>query len=276
MVESTNGVVGSVAGLWRFPVKSMGGEQIDEVEISGQGLVGDRAFALVDEDTGKVVTGRDVRLFPDLLGCRAAFVEPPRSDHDLPPVCITLQGGQAVTSDSGNADRLLSEHFRREVTLVRSAPAAFTIEQSAFLAKVGVSSSVAAGSLLDAFPVTVLTTSSLTQMAALQPESRFDTRRFRMNVIVGTREPGFLENAWIGRELALGDTVKLKVTLPDPRCVMTTLAQDDLGHDPEILRSLARHNRLPVGPAGLLPCAGVYAVVNAPGTMRARDRVMLT
>ena len=63
-------VVGSVAGLWRFPVKSMAGERIDHAEITGKGILGDRAYALIDSLTGKVVSAKSVRLFPDVLSCR--------------------------------------------------------------------------------------------------------------------------------------------------------------------------------------------------------------
>ncbi len=108
----TGGVVGSVAALWRFPVKSMRGEQLEEVEVTGQGLVGDRAYALIDVDTGKVVSAKSVRLFPDLLGCTATFVEPPRSDRALPPVRLELPNGASVTSDSGDVDRILSAFLR--------------------------------------------------------------------------------------------------------------------------------------------------------------------
>ena len=73
----------------------------------------------------------------------------------------------------------------------------------------------------------------------------------------------------------IGDTVRLNVALPDPRCVMTTLAQDDLPNDTDILRTLTRHNRIRVGDAGQFPCAGVYAVVAASGTVRTGDRVGL-
>ena len=124
--------------------------------------------------------------------------------------------------------------------------------------------------------MSVLTTSTLEQLNQLRPESRFDNRRFRMNVIVETRETGFVENGWIGHELAIGDAVRLNVAMPDPRCVMTTLAQDELPNDTDVLRTLTRHNRLQVGDAGQYPCAGVYAVVESPGTMRAGDRVALT
>jgi uncharacterized protein len=297
-MTATSGVVGSVVGLWRFPVKSMSGEQVEHADVSNHGLVGDRAFALIDTVTGKVVSAKSVRLFPGVLDCRAAYVEPPQAGRDLPPVRITLPDGQAVTSDAGDVDRVLSAHFRREVTLGRAAPDDFTIDQyhpdiegvdppgqrntfveqklgSALFAELGLPSPVPAGSFMDVFPVSVLTTSTIAQLTELQPESRFDVRRFRMNVIVGTTGPGFAENAWTGREVALGDSVRLGVALPDPRCVMTTLAQHDLPADSDILRTLARHNRVQVGGLGLLPCAGVYAVVAAPGVVRTGDRVVL-
>ena len=94
-------------------------------------------------------------------------------------------------------------------------------------------------------------------------------------VIVRTTEPGFRENDWVGHALGMGPTVRLNVALPDPRCVMTTLAQGDLPNDTDILRTLTRHNRIRVGEAGLFPCAGVYAVVVTPGMVRAGDGVGL-
>src|SRR5213594_5180687 len=97
---ATSEVVGSVAGLWRFPVKSMRGEQLQEVDVTARGIVGDRAYALIDKDTGKVVSAKSVRLFPNLLDCKAAFVEPPRRGGDLPPVQILLPDSTTVRSDS--------------------------------------------------------------------------------------------------------------------------------------------------------------------------------
>jgi uncharacterized protein len=95
-----------------------------------------------------------------------------------------------------------------------------------------------------------------------------------MNVIVGTPARGFVENEWLGRTLAIGDDVQLGVALPDPRCVMPSLAQEDLPKDSQILKALARHNRIEVAGA-LYPCAGVYAVAEATGTIRKDDRVSL-
>ena len=277
----------------------MGGERLEQGEFTERGLVGDRAHALIDVDTGKVASAKSARLFPGLLGCRATFVEPPRLDSDLPPVRIALPDGTSVTSDSGDVDRVLSAFFRRAVTLARNAPDNFTIDQyhpdvenvdpaghrdavveqklgSAFFAEAGLPSPVPVGSFFDLFPVSVLTTSTLGQLSELQPNSKFDARRFRMNVIVSTNEAGFVENNWIGHELAIGDAIRLHVALPDPRCVMTTLAQEELPGDTGILRALVQHNRIQVGDAGRFPCAGAYAVVQASGDVRTGDRVSLT
>lgn len=289
--------VGSVATLWRFPVKSMGGEQLRDVEVTERGVLGDRAYALIDKDTGKVVSAKSAKRFPKMLDCKAAFVEAPRRGSDLPPVQILLPNGTTVRSDSGEVDRVLSAHFKRNVALGRVAPEDFTIDQyhpdvegadpggnrdtvvatklgSALFADLKMESPVPVGSFFDVFPLSVLTTSTLAQLDEVQPQSRFDQRRFRMNVIVKTERSGFVENGWVGHKLGFGDGARLK-TLLDPRCVMTTLAQDDLPQDTDVLRTLVRHNREQVGDLGQYPCAGVYAVVAAPGTVRIGDRVVL-
>jgi uncharacterized protein YcbX len=288
--------VGSVAELWRFPVKSMKGERLQELTVTERGVLGDRAYALIDAATGKVASAKSVKLFPDLLACRVAFVEAPRAKCEVPPVRIDLPNGRSVTSDSGDINRALSAYFRRDVTLARVAPDDFTIDQyhpdvegadpggnrdtvvaqklgSALFATLGIDSPVPVGAFFDVFPLSVMTTSTLARLNELRPQSRFEPRRFRMNVIVKTEQPGFAENAWVGRELRFGDGARITVALLDPRCVMTTLAQEDLPQDVDVLRTLVHHNRLQVGDLGQFPCAGVYAVVAAQGTVRTGDHV---
>lgn len=288
----------TITELWRFPVKSMGGESLKDVALTGQGVLGDRAYALIDTATGKVASAKSVKLFPHLLDCRATFVEPPQAGGDAPAVRITLPDGRTVTSDEGDCDQHLSAFFHREVRLARAAPSDFTIDQyhpdlegidpaghrntvveqqlgAAFFASAGLPSPVAAGTLFDLFPVSVITTGTLARLSELRPDSRFDARRFRMNVIVSTDADGFVENAWVGHTVALGDTVRVRVAMPDPRCVMTTLAQDDLPGDTDILRTLAGHNKIHLEGAGPSPCAGVYAVVESPGPLRVGHRVAL-
>ena len=289
--------VGTIRALWRYPVKSMLGEELEALDLSEGGVVGDRAYAVRDRETGKVASAKHPKLWPNLLACRAAFVDAPRPGDELPPVRIELADGNAVLSDAPDVDTVLSRFFGRRVELAHAAQSGYTIDQyhpdeenydpeghrdevvearlgAAFFNERGLPSAVGEGSFFDLFPFSVLTTSSLDQLGVLEPESRFDPRRFRMNVIVETPARGFVENNWLGRTLALGDDVRLGVALPDPRCVMPSLAQEDLPKDSGILKALARHNRIDVAGA-LYPCAGVYAVAESTGTIRQGDPVTL-
>jgi uncharacterized protein YcbX len=289
--------VGTIGALWRFPVKSMLGEELDAVDLGEGGVVGDRAYAIRDRETGKVASAKHPKLWPNLFECRATFVEPLSPGDELPPVRIELADGTSVMSDAADVDAVLSRFFGREVELARAAENGYTIDQyhpdeenydpdghrdevvevglgAAFFNERGLPSAVPEGSFFDLYPLSVLTTSTLDQLGELEPQSRFDTRRFRMNVIVDTPEHGFVENEWVGHALAIGDNVRLGVALPDPRCVMPSLAQEDLPKDPRILKALARHNRIDVAGA-LYPCAGVYAVAETTGTIRKGDRISL-
>ena len=292
-------IVGSLLEISRFPVKSMQGESLEHADLDAVGVLGDRAYALLDTETGKVVSAKSVRLFPDLLACRAAFVESPQAGSEMPPVRITLPNGTEVVSGSSQTGRALSAYFQREVSLVQAAPENFTIDMyhpdidgvdsaghrdafveqklgSALFAELGLPSPVPVGKLFDVFPMTVLTTSTLERLRELDSGSTFDPRRFRMNAVVKTTGVGFVENDWVEHELSIGAVLKLGVAMPDSRCVMTTLAQADLPHEPDVLRTLARHNRIQVGPAGRSPCAGVYAAVTAAGRIAVGDEVGLT
>jgi len=213
-------------------------------------------------------------------------------------VQITLPDGTTVRSDAPDIDAALSRALRREVRLASTAPEDFTIDMyhpdiegvdpagrrdmtveqrlgSAIFAQMGIPSPVPIGAFFDVFPMSILTTSTLDKLSQISPKSLFDLRRFRMNLIVSTEEVGFVENHWIGSALQVGGSVRLRPTMPDSRCVMTTLAQPDLLNDPEVLRTLVRHNRLDVGGGAPVPCAGVYAVVEAPGHVRVGDSVAL-
>jgi len=287
--------VGKVRALWRFPIKSMLGEELEAVDLGEDGVVGDRAYAVVDRETGKVASAKHPKLWPNLLGCSASFVEQPRRGDQAPPVQIDLADGGSVRSDAADVDDVLSRFFGRDVELASAAQNGYTIDQyhpdeedydpdghrdevveaqlgAAFFNERGLPSAVAEGSFFDLFPVSVLTTSTLERFGELEPESRFDLRRFRMNVIVDTPTAGFVENEWVGQSLTIGDGVQLGVALPDPRCVMPSLAQPDLERDPKILKTLAKHNRIDVGGVRY-PCAGVYAVAEAGGTIRKDDQV---
>ncbi len=266
--------VATVVALWRYPVKSMMGEQLNAVEVTDRGLLGDRAYALVDRETGKVASAKFPRKWPTLLAHRATYVEPPAGADGLPAVRITLPDGRIIQSDDPDADRVLSADLGRDVALDRSAPEAPSLEEywpdieGLDHRDALTDEAMPPGTFFDLGIVHLLTTATLDRLRQLYPEGRFEVRRFRPNVVVGPTdgEAGFIENEWVGRSVAIGDEVRLRITQPCPRCVMTTVAQDDLPKDPGILRTAARHNDVNVG---------VYATVERPGRVRRGDEVWL-
>ena len=112
-----NTAQGSVASLWRYPVKSMLGEELSASEVTERGLLGDRAYALVDSADGKAATAKNPRKWPTLFGFSATFTEPPHTGASVPPVRITLPDGTTITSQQGNINQVLSGALGRTVTL---------------------------------------------------------------------------------------------------------------------------------------------------------------
>ena len=106
-----------------------------------------------------------------------------------------------------------------------------------------------AGTFFDSATVHLVTTATLDTLRSLYPEGRFEPRRFRPNIIVATppEATGFVENEWVGREITIGPSVRLRVTMATGRCVMTTLAQGDLPRDRGILKTAVEHNNAAVG-----------------------------
>jgi uncharacterized protein YcbX len=268
----------SVATLWRYPVKSMMGEELNAAEITERGVVGDRQFAIVDASTGKVAGAKNPRRWANFFEFRAAYVEPPKSASNLPAVRLTLPDGAVVTSDQPGLPQALSRALGREVALAEAQRSGESSEAQAeeywpdmegldFRDTV-TDFELPAGTFFDLAVVHLLTTATIDRLCMLYPEGRFEVRRFRPNIVVTTRpdEEGFVENAWIDHTIAIGDEVRLRVTGPCPRCVMTTLAQGDLPKDAGILRAAAQHNRANVG---------VYADVIVGGTVRRGDPVTL-
>src|SRR5438128_10955932 len=106
---------GSVVGLWRYPVKSMMGEELNAAEVTDRGLVGDRQFAVVDASTGRVAGAKNPRKWGNFFDFRAAYVEPPERGSKLPAVRLTLPDGTIVTSEQPDLAQLLSRALGREV-----------------------------------------------------------------------------------------------------------------------------------------------------------------
>ena len=267
--------LGSVVSLWRYPVKSMMGEELNAAEVTERGLLGDRAYALIDGSDGKAATAKNPRKWPRLFDFRASFTEPVRPGAMAPPVRIELPDGTTVTSDRGDCNKILSNALTREVT-VRAARSEAVDAEEYWPDMEGLDHrdtvtdfTLPEGTFFDVAMVHLLTTATLDRLRELYPQGRFEARRFRPNIVVqlASGEKDFAENAWVGRALTIGAAVRVNITGPCGRCVMTTLAQGDLPKDTGILRTAARHNKVNVG---------VYAAVARGGTIRRGDPVRLS
>ena len=274
MANTTQTVLGSVVSLWRYPVKSMMGEELNASEVTDRGLLGDRGYALVDPSNGKVASAKNPRKWPKLFDCRAAFIETLRTGKKIPPVRITLPNGAIVTSKQGDLNQVLSQVLGREVTLGTTVPKSPSLEEywpdiEGLAHKETVTDeAMPTNTFFDCAVVHVLTTATIDRLRELYPQGRFEVRRFRPNIVVepASGERNFVENNWIGHTLVVGEEVRLNVTGPCPRCVMTTLPQGDLPKDAGILRTAAQHNRANVG---------IYATVLRGGTIHRGDAVRL-
>jgi uncharacterized protein len=274
MSHTTETEMGSVVSLWRYPVKSMMGEELNATEVTERGLLGDRAYALVDRSDGKVATAKNPRKWPRLFDFRATFIEPARVAAKVPPVRIVLSDGTTVTSDQDDLNEILSKALNRAVTLGAAQRGAATAEEywpdmEGLDHRDAVTDfTLPEGTFFDCATVHLLTTATLDRLRELYAQGRFEVRRFRPNIIVqlASGEKGFAENGWVDHTLAIGDEVSLSITGPCGRCVMTTLAQGDLPKDPGILRTAAQHNQVNVG---------VYAAVVRGGTIRRGDPIRI-
>lgn len=276
---------GSVQSLWRYPVKSMAGEELDESEVTAHGLWGDRAYALIDSTDGKVASAKNPRKWPQLLELGAAYSEHPGRGAALPAVRITLPDGTTVSSTQPDIDAVLSRASGRQVTLQAAAvghenvggsspprPGTATAEEYwPDLEGLDLRDTVTAfdlppGTFFDSAMVHVLTTATLDRLTELSPGGQVATARFRPNIVIDTAETaaGFVENGLVGRTLLLGEQVRLAVSEPCQRCVMITLPQGGLPKDSRILRTVAQHNKTHVG---------VYASVTRGGRVCRGDHI---
>ena len=270
--------LGTVAAIFRYPVKSMLGESIESAEIQDSGIVGDRVWAVRDEVRGNFMTGKRVGA---LMGCTGRS---PRSGAGVPE--IELPTGDAFRADDPSAGRRLSTYLGHPVTLwpcesppAERTPAVSPDELEAILARApGEPSPDLSGipkellelgsgpvkPFVDLAPLMLLTAESIATILRSAPETTIDVRRFRPSVTINaTEQSRFPEQQWIGRRVRVGDSV-WQVRMTCPRCVMTTHGFADLPHDPTVMRRL-------VSEAG--GNLGVYASVERPGRIHVGDAV---
>lgn len=281
-----NGAAGTVLAIRRHPVKSMIGEELDAGDVTEAGLIGDRSYALIDLSDGKVASAKNPKKWGRLFEFRAEYEATFRAGEDIPAVRITMPDGSSVSSADPDAHLAFSEALGRKVRLNQrergqegvvetSSPNPWMPKLEEYwpedvegLAHSGVVTDevMPESTFFDFAPIHILTTATLQTLEQVYPAGQFEVQRFRPNLVVEPPDgqTGFVENDWVGRIIQIGEEVRLRITGPCPRCVMTTLPQSNLPKDTGILRAAAQHNGAAVG---------VYASVARAGHVRKGDAV---
>jgi uncharacterized protein YcbX len=230
-------IVGVVAGLARYPVKSVLGEELDEAELEARGVVGDRCWAFYTEDggIGSGKTSQRFRRVDGLLGLRSSLT------GDVPE--LHLPDGRTVRVDDPGAGEVLGGLLGRAVTLRRET----TVPHH------------------DDAPVHLVTTAGLRALGT-ETGREVDPVRFRANLVLDVEGAGYAEDRWVGRELAVGDEVVLGIEFGMPRCVMVDAVHDGLPAEPRVLTTLGRTHDVEFGLA---------ATVARGGTIRRGDAARL-
>ena len=283
-------MVGRVAEIWRYPVKSMGGERLAQSTVAVRGLHADRMWAVRDVEFDRFTTARR---WPILLRCSARFMSDPADQSAVPgdvlDVIVTFpDGSEVASSDPAIHDRLseligkparleslpaLSEKrryrtpqatqadMRRQFAIADGEPlpdfSMFPVRKLAKLARYA----TPVGALYDAYPILLLTRASLRAMAEFSTGSQFDVRRFRPNVLIDRDGAELAEFGWCGGQLRARD-VTFDVEIPGLRCSIPTRQQGELRADPDILRTINLHAD---------HCLGVYANVAKAGVLAEGD-----
>lgn len=281
-------IVGRIAEIWRHPVKSMEGERLERAALGANGIPGDRAWAVRDEERGGI---RGAKKIPRLMACRARYASEPGASGPAPAPEITLPSGDVLRASDADAAERVSDAVGRKISLWPLLPASsldhyrrgapdspdMLTELRAMFGRTPdeplpdfrkfppelVEYESPPGTYFDAYPLLVITQATLRRLRALAPQSTIDVRRFRPNFVIASEVEGFPELAWAGRKLRVGGAA-LEVVGPCPRCVMITHGFGDVPQDTGLMRTVVREADQNVG---------VYANVASAGDVRVGDAV---
>lgn len=291
-----------ISEIWRYPVKSLGGERLSGTHITSEGIVGDRSWALVDDETGNVVSAKRVRYWGGLLMCRARLLDE-SAGNELAGLAIEFPDGTELTADNPLTVARLAEMTGRTVRFQYATRDVKTMEMDwAPESQIGMEKAVEATSARvrqdagagsdpvgsvptggagsryhDLAPIHLLTTSSVRQLADGKSVGS-DVRKFRPNLVVGEDgwDVGYVEDAWLDRSIGIGAVV-LSPTTPVSRCVMVTLEHRDATRDKNALRRIAQQHRVKTPyTTAPTPCLGLYTDVATEGVVRIGDPVTVS
>ncbi|HEX4194475.1 MAG TPA: MOSC N-terminal beta barrel domain-containing protein, partial [Stellaceae bacterium] len=189
--------LGHIAELWRYPVKSMRGEALQSLAVDQHGVIGDRYFALKD-GTGRLGSGKTTRRFRQIEGL-LDFTAVTENGA----VIIRFPDGRAMRADDPALNAVLTAACGIEISVESE-------DQDKIMHR-------------DSAPLHLLTEASIVWLRERLPNVAIDARRFRPNIVIaGVAATGLHEQEWLGRTIAIGDTLIVKAKEATVRCVMTT------------------------------------------------------
>lgn len=238
--------LGHVKEIWRYPVSSLGGEQLDATNLLPDGVSGDRKWCLVDTASGRPAAPETDQKWRPALFLQSRLIEDDVEIGFPDAVWVPIQ-------DPDIPNRLAS-YF------------GFPVEARAYGSRVGHASNTPVANRYEPSPVHVVTTASLQHLSSLTSSDGISARRFRPTIVLQTDvEPGFIESAWIGSDLIVG-SVTLRATEETKRCGMTLIAQPNIDENAEVLRTIVRQNHRNFG---------IYCSVKTSGRLIIGDRLSI-
>jgi uncharacterized protein YcbX len=275
---------GVVSALWRYPVKSVLGEAMQSASLTPAGLHKDRAYAIVDVESGKVASAKRPQLWRKMLEL-SAVSEPDDS------FSIRFPDGEVVGVADAAIDGKLSAFLGRAVRMSAQAAATDSLDRAVpeEVLALGEGAQVDSihlvlaqgspeGGFFDYAPYHVMTRASLDFVRDALGDDSILVERYRANIVIDC--PGvapFAENGWTGAELRIGPDAVLTITGATPRCAVPMLSHGDLPKAPGALTKLVELNRIALaefGP-GLYPCLGAFATLKRPGVVSVDEKVEL-
>jgi len=255
-------IVGKIDSLWRYPVKSMRGEELDEAFASFSGIYGDRLFAFESSASPKGFPYLTAREQQRLLQYHPHFRNPDKAARPINLTEAESMGANPVWADP--SELMVDVETPDGRTLAVDDPALIDMIRADIDQKHQLTLMRSERAMTDCRPVSIFSLQSARQLGE-ETGTPIDKRRFRANVYVDlTSAQGFAENEFVGKSLRIGPKVVVTVLERDARCVMITLDPDTGEKSPEILKKVAQaHDGM----------AGVYGAVIVEGRLHMGDSV---
>lgn len=235
--------IGNIKEIWRYPIKSVGGEELDAVYVDENGIWGDRIFAFKENKTDLIVSAKHPKKWGKLIECKASYANNKLSftlRNDAKKILTNNEIEAAVRSLCAHEVSLVKQSRINETREADRSPLG---ELGTVINKETLATASKEGHFFDYAPLHIITTATIKQFEKLYPQGNFNVKRFRPNIVIDTKDQiGFIENDWIGKTICIGNKLNIKIIEPCPRCVMTTIEQGSIQKDLNILRTIVGYN----------------------------------